>query len=134
VSRAFLRGSRQALEEINGRDLSKERWIILMIDAKEVAERSVTVALGITEEGRKVVLGLQEGDTENWQVCKDLLQSLVDRGLSPTANLLFVLDGSKALKKAVRKMFGDRVPIQRCVRHKERNVLKYRKSSTYPTL
>jgi transposase-like protein len=125
VSRAFVRGSRKALDAINGRDLSKESWIAVLIDSVSFGERVVTVAMGITRLGGKVILGLKEGDTENWEVCKDLLQSLVERGFPVTTKILFVLDGSKALKKAVRKIFGDQVPIQRCVRHKERNVLKY---------
>src|SRR5579875_1681382 len=77
------------------------------------------VALGVTTEGVKVPLGLWEGDTENATVVKALLSDLVDRGLDPAQGMLFVIDGSKALRKAIRKVFGERVPVQRCVRHKE---------------
>jgi putative transposase len=75
--------------------------------------------------GDKIILGLREGDTENWEVVKDLIQSVIDRGLDPAFPYFFVIDGSKALKKAIRKVFGEAPPVQRCVRHKERNILRY---------
>ena len=80
------------------------------------------VALGITTEGVKIPLGLWEGSTENATVATALLSDLVERGLDPEQGMLFVLDGSKALRKAVRSVFGE-VPVQRCLWHKERNVL-----------
>ena len=125
VSKAFVEGSREALDSINGRDLSSYSWISIMIDGIEFAGSCVIVALGITTDGKKLILGLKKGETENWEVCKDLLQDLFDRKLKFDSPILFVLDGSKALKKAVRKVFGDTHPIQRCIRHKERNCLKY---------
>ena len=85
----------------------------------------VIVAMGITEKGKKIIIGIREGSTENWEVCRDLLTSLIDRGLSATEPILFVVDGAKALKKAIIKVMGNKAFIQRCVRHKERNVLKY---------
>lgn len=125
VSNAFKRGSKQALEEINGRDLSSHEWVALMIDGIGFAERLVIAAMGITNKGEKLILGLKEGSSENSEVCKDLLQSLIARGLKHESPFLFVLDGSKALKKAVRLVFGESFPIQRCVRHKERNIIEY---------
>lgn len=125
VSRAFLRGSKQALEEINGRDLTSYDFVSIMVDGIELGNRCVIVALGITDKGKKILIGLREGDTENWEVCKDLFQSLISRGLKTQFPVLFVTDGSKALKKAIRKVFGDSHPVQRCVRHKERNILSY---------
>lgn len=125
VSKAFVKGSRQALDEINSRDLSSHRWLALMIDSLDFAGRAVTVALGITTQGKKLVLGLREGNTENSEIVKDLLSSLIDRGLSREDRFLAVLDGAKALRKGVQMVFGTAVPIQRCIRHKERNVLEY---------
>ncbi len=125
VSKAFVKGSRQALDELNGRDLSDHEWLAIMIDGIEFASRHVIVAIGITTKGRKLVLGLREGDTEDSEIVKDLIQSLIDRGLNREHSFLFVIDGSKALRKAVRQVFGNRCPVQRCVRHKERNVIKY---------
>lgn len=125
VSKAFIRGSKQALDAINSRDLSVYDWAALMIDGIEFAGTCVVAVLGITTKGQKLILGLKRGDSENWEVCKDLLQELISRGLQQDKPFLFVLDGSKALRKAVRKVFGENFPIQRCVRHKERNALKY---------
>jgi transposase-like protein len=123
VSKAFKMGSEKALEEINGRSLSSYSWLAVMIDSVHFAGRAVTVAMGITTLGKKLVLGLREGNTENHEVVKDLLSSLIERGMNrePT---LFVLDGAKALKRGVRQVFSDS-PIQRCIRHKERNILEY---------
>lgn len=94
----------------------------MMIDGIELKGRTNVVALGITTDGVKVPLGLWEGSTENATVATALLSDLVDRGLDPEQGILFVIDGAKALRKAIRTVFGERAPVQRCVRHKERNV------------
>ena len=125
VSKAFVQGSQEALDEINGRDLSPFSFFSIMIDGVEFGGRMVIVAMGITDRGKKLILGLRVGNTENSEVVKDLLQNLIDRGLSKDGQYLFILDGSKALKKGVRAMFGDDCLIQRCIRHKERNICEY---------
>jgi putative transposase len=125
VSKAFVKGSKGILDDINGRSLKEHEWCAVMIDGIEFSSRHVIVALGITAKGKKLVLGLREGDTEDHEVVKDLIQSLIDRGLNREQRFLLVIDGSKALRKAIRKVFGDEWPVQRCVRHKERNALKY---------
>ena len=99
VSQAFVRGSRQALDEINGRNLSSYTWASLMMDGIEFAGSCVVVVMGITCAGEKLILGLKKGDTENAEVCKDLIQELVERGFPTQKPFLFVLDGSKALPK-----------------------------------
>jgi len=81
------------------------------------------VALGITSGGVKIPLGLWEGSTENATVATALLSDLVERGIDTTQGVLCVIDGSKALRTAVRDVLGERAPVQRCVGHKERNVL-----------
>jgi transposase-like protein len=81
------------------------------------------VALGITSDGVKIPLGLWEGSTENATVATALLSDLIERGLDTTQGVLCVIDGSKALRKAIRDVLGERAPVQRCIRHKERNVL-----------
>lgn len=124
VSKAFKRGSLKALDELNGRDLSAQRFVNVMIDGIEFGGRMAVCGLGITKEGKKVVLGLRQGDTENSEVCADFLQSLLERGLSRSP-LLWTLDGSKALRKAVCRVFGQEALVQRCVRHKERNIEGY---------
>ena len=95
---------------------------VLMIDGKEFAGEHVIVALGVDETGKKHILGLVQGSTENSNVVQHLLDDLVERGLDTTRPTLIVLDGSKALRKAVNKTFSDRCPVQRCQIHKRRNV------------
>ena len=125
VSRAFNKTSRQAFESLNSRDLSKDKFSAIMVDGVGFGQRTVIVALGITVRGHKVILGLREGNTENWEVCRDLLESLIDRGLDKEKAYLFVMDGSKALRKGINRVFADRFAVQRCIHHKERNVLGY---------
>jgi transposase-like protein len=106
------------------RQLADLRLAVMMLDGLELKGRMMIVALGITTEGMKVPLGLWEGSTENTTVASALLSDLVERGLDPEQGMLFVLDGSKALRKAVRSVFGE-VPVQRCIWHKERNVMHH---------
>ncbi len=96
---------------------------IVMIDGIHLGDHLVLIALGIDIEGKKQVLGLREGDTENGQVARSLLRDLVERGLDPERARLFVIDGAKALTSAIRKMFGPLAEIQRCQIHKYRNIL-----------
>jgi len=83
------------------------------------------VALGIAADGQKHALGLWDGSTENARVCQDLLANLQSRGLRTDRSLLVILDGSKALRKAVRATFGEAALVQRCQVHKTRNILEY---------
>ena len=125
VSRAFVERTRKALSELMSRRLDDVRLAVLMLDGIELKGRTIIVALGITTEGVKIPLGLWEGSTENATVATALLSDLVDRGLDPEQGMLFVIDGSKALRRAIRSVFGERATVQRCVRHKERNVLEH---------
>ena len=106
------------------RALADLRLAVLMLDAIELKGRCCVVALGITTDGIKVPLGLWDGSTENKTVTAHLLSDLVHRGLDVEQGVLVVLDGSKALRAAVAEVFGP-VPVQRCIRHKERNVLEH---------
>jgi putative transposase len=124
VSRTFVERTRSALAELMGRQLADLRLAVMMLDGLELKGRMMIVALGISTEGIKIPLGLWEGSTENATVATALLSDLVERGLDPEQGMLFVLDGSKALRKAVRSVFGE-VPVQRCIRHKERNVMHH---------
>ena len=96
---------------------------VLMLDGIELKGRCCVVALGIDTDGVKHPLGLWDGSTENATVATTLLANLVERGLDVEQGVLVVIDGAKALRKAVRDVFGADTPVQRCVRHKERNVL-----------
>jgi transposase-like protein len=124
VSRTFVERTRRALGELMSRRLDDVRLAVLMLDGLELTGRTNIVALGITTEGIKIPLGLWEGSTENATVATALLSDLVERGLDPEQGILFVIDGAKALRKAIRAVFGE-APVQRCVRHKERNVLEH---------
>lgn len=123
VSAAFVRASTKALDELNGRDLSQELFVAVFLDGLGVAETTLVIAMGVTVQGQKVVLGLREGHTENATVVTELLSSLLERGLALTERFLAVIDGSKALRKALLDRWKGRVEIQRCQAHKKRNVL-----------
>ncbi len=94
----------------------------MMLDGLEIADRVHVVALGITTDGVKIPLGLWEGSTENATLARTLLADLVDRGLDPDQTILFVIDGGKALRKAIKDVFGEHALVHRCHRHKEKNV------------
>lgn len=125
VSREFVARTRENLNALMGRRLDDVRLAVMMIDGIDLKGRTNVVALGITTEGVKIPLGLWEGSTENATVATALLSDLVERGLDPEQGILFVIDGSKALRKAIRTVFGSQAPVQRCVRHKERNLLEH---------
>jgi len=123
TSRSFVAGTRAALDELLARDLSDIELAVLMIDGIELADMTHVVALGITVDGTKIPLSLREGSTENATIATALLADLVDRGLRLDDRQLFVLDGAKALRKAVKDVAGPRALVQRCRIHKQRNVL-----------
>jgi len=122
VSRHFVRATANQLRELCERRLEELNLVAVLIDGIEFAGQTLIVALGVEENGSKHVLGLWQGATENTTVSKALLEDLVARGLDPERRYLFVLDGSKALRAAVDKVFGARAEVQRCQIHKRRNV------------
>lgn len=122
VSRRFVTGTKKALDELVGRDLTGVQAAVLMIDGVDFAGQMCVVALVVAADGTKVPVGLRLGDTENRTVVTALLADLVDRGLGFEQGLLVVVDGAKALASAVRSVFGDHALIQRCQVHKRRNV------------
>jgi putative transposase len=124
VSREFIGRTREHLDALMSRDLADVRLAALMVDGIELKGRCCIVALGVSTDGVKLPLGLWDGSTENKTVTAHLLADLVSRGLDVEQGVLVVLDGSKALRAAVDEVFGP-VPVQRCIRHKERNVLDH---------
>jgi len=122
VSEMFIEKTRTALEELMARRLDDVRLAVMMLDGLEIAGRVHVVALGISTDGVKIPLGLWEGSTENATLARQLLADLVDRGLDPGQAILFVLDGGKALRRAIKDVFGEHALVHRCHRHKERNV------------
>ncbi len=125
VSREFVSRTREHLIELMSRALGDVRLAALMLDGIELKGRCCVVALGIDTDGVKHPLGLWDGSTENATVATTLLANLVERGLDVEQGVLVVLDGAKALRKAVRDVLGVHTPVQRCIRHKERNVLDH---------
>jgi len=122
VSELFIERTGTALGELMSRRLDDTRLAVMMLDGLQIADRTHVVALGISTEGVKIPLGLWEGSTENATLVSMLLADLVDRGLDPEQAILFVIDGGKALRKAIRDVFGEHALVHRCHRHKERNV------------
>jgi putative transposase len=122
VSELFIERTRTALGELMARRLDDVRLAVMMLDGLEIADRTHVVALGISTEGVKIPLGLWEGSTENATLARTLLADLVDRGLDAGQAILFVIDGGKALRKAIKDVFGEHALVHRCHRHKERNV------------
>ncbi len=125
VSRRFVAQTAAQLEQWRGRSLADLDLVALLVDGLHVRDHCLVVALGIDATGQKHVLGLWDGATENAALCQSLLANLQSRGLRTDRSLLVILDGSTALHKAVRQMWGEAALIQRCQVHKMRNVLDH---------
>jgi putative transposase len=123
VSRETIEAGERLLKDLAERDFSKLDILAIWIDGVQLGSYHVICAVGVDAGGHKHVLGLREGATENAVVASALLADLVARGLDPKRRRLFVIDGSKALRKAIDEVFGDGTPVQRCRNHKLRNVL-----------
>jgi len=122
VSERFVIGTQRRLAELMTRDLRGRSLVVLMIDGVHFADHVILAAVGIDHNGAKQVLGLREGATENAAACKALLADLIERGLAVNRCIVVVIDGAKALHRAVTDTFGERALIQRCQQHKKRNV------------
>lgn len=125
VSRRMVRATARKVEELFTRSLTTLELPVLMIDGVDVGGHTVIIALGIDNKGGKHILGLRQGATENTTVAKGLLEELVERGLDVERPMLVVIDGAKALRKAIRDVLGEQTPVQRCTVHKKRNVLEH---------
>ncbi len=125
VSREFIAASADQLQALCERRLEGLEILIIYIDGIRFAGHHVMVALGVDPTGKKHLLGVREGASENATVVTELLADLVARGLDPKQRRLFVIDGSKALRAAIERVFGARVPVQRCRAHKLRNVREH---------
>jgi transposase-like protein len=125
VSRRFVAKTTAQLAAWQTASLDALDLVGLLIDGVHIGEHCLIVALGIAADGQKHALGLWDGSTENARVCQDLLANLQGRGLRTDRSLLVILDGSKALRKAVRATFGEAALVQRCQVHKTRNILEY---------
>ena len=134
VSRRFVALSQRQLTTCLSRPLSALALQVVMIDGIDYHDHAILVALGIDARGTKHVLGVREGTTENSTVAGALLSDLVDRGLSADQPLLFVIDGGKAIWKAIRRVFGTSGVVQRCQVHKLRNVLEHLPEELRPSV
>ena len=122
VSRLWIKAGKKLVGELRSREIASVDWIALMLDGIVLSkDQTAVVAVGVASDGTKHVLDFEPGNTENYEVCRDLMSRIVERGFVTSRRLLAVLDGSSALKKAVVKFFPDAI-IQRCLVHKERNI------------
>jgi putative transposase len=122
VSRRFVTAMEKTLAQLMSRSLSDLDVAVVMIDGIDVDHQCCVAALVITTDGNKIPVGILLGDTENKTVVTELLSDLVCRGLRFEEGILCVIDGAKALAAAIKKVFGDRVRIQRCTIHTPRNL------------
>lgn len=134
ISEHFIEASRAKLQKMMERRLDKTRLCALLIDATPFQGQQIVAALGIDEYGRKTILGIRQGATENATVVGELLGDLVERGLDFSEPRLYILDGGKALSAAVKKHAGESAAIQRCQVHKRRNVLDHLTDEQKPAI
>lgn len=133
VSRRFVALSAEQLRQWLSRRIEVAAPVV-MIDGIHFEERVVLVALGFDAQGKKHVLGIREGSTEKTQVVRALLSDLIDRGLDADAPRLWVIDGAKALRRALTETFGETALVQRCQEHKRRNVLDHLPEDLYASV
>jgi putative transposase len=132
ISEHFIEASRTKLKEMLERKLDKLKLCALLIDATPFAGQQMVAVLGISQDGRKTILGIRQGATENATVVGELLGDLANRGLDFSEPRLYLLDGGKALSSAVKKYAGESAAIQRCQVHKRRNVLDHLRDEQKP--
>ena len=125
TSRRFVALSQEQLRQWLSRSLEQLDLPVVMIDGIHFRDRIILVALGIDAQGNKHILGLREGSTESTRVVRSLLSELIERGLDGERARLWVIDGGKALRKAIVEIFGATALIQRCQEHKRRNVIDH---------
>jgi transposase-like protein len=125
VSRRFVAETKRRVENELTRPLDELEVAVLFVDGIVVDQKSLVVALGVDRTGKKHVLGLRLGSTENGTLCTELLQDILSRGLKLTPRVLCVVDGGAGIRKALRDVLGDTALVQRCQLHKMRNVESY---------
>jgi transposase-like protein len=134
VSRRFVTLSRSRMVAFLGRSLAELDLRVIFIDGKVFKAHTLVIAMGVDSTGKQHVLGVREGATENTRVFTALLADLVQRGLSSEQPMLFVIDGAKALRQAIRDVFGHSAWVQRCQVHKRRNVLEHLPEQLRPSV
>ena len=134
VSRRFIRASARQMETLLTRNLAGQDIVAVFLDGKSVAEEALVIAVGITLTGEKVLLGVVQTATENARALTEFLQTLVTRGLRPETGLLWIVDGGKGLRAAIRAVAGETAVVQRCQWHKRENVVSYLPKSRQPVV
>ncbi|MGH8848716.1 MAG: IS256 family transposase [Polaromonas sp.] len=132
VSRRFIARTTSALAELMAKDLTGLTICAIFADGIEEADHTMVCALGLDIQGRKHLLGLVEGSSENKAVCCSLFAGLVERGLDFSGGILLVIDGGKGLRSAAREVFGAHGLIHRCRAHKRRNVIDHLPKEVQP--
>jgi transposase-like protein len=132
ISRRYIHATARKLRTLQERRLEQDTFVALVLDGKRFAADTLVVALGLTSRGEKRLLGFVQTGTENAVACAALLRGLVERGLRVTDGLLVVLDGSKGLRRAVHEVFGAHAQVQRCVWHKQENVVAHLPKAQQP--
>ena len=125
VSKEFIEQSSEKLKQFENRDINEHDFVALFIDGKYLAKEQIIIVLGVTIKGDKIPIGFVQAATENSTVIKELLGSLIERGLNYRDGLLCIIDGSKGIRKAIKEIFGVYAVIQRCQWHKRENVISY---------
>ena len=123
ISRKAVEASAEQLKQLQERRWENAEILVIYIDGQRFGEHHILSAVGVDVEGKKHILGIESGATENAASVKRLLTHLRDHGLPTDRKYLFVIDGAKALRAAIEEVFGDDQPVQRCRNHKLRNVL-----------
>jgi len=125
VSKRFRKWSAAYLEKLQNRRLEGHDFVAIFIDGKAYAKDGIVIAMGITMDGQKIMLGLEQMNAENARSVIQFFNKLIERGLCYEQGLLFIVDGSKGLIKAIEERFKDEAMIQRCQQHKKENVTSY---------
>jgi transposase-like protein len=125
LSRKFKKSSGKQLQQLQARSLAEHDIVAIFIDAKRYADDGIIVGLGVTMDGRKIVLGIEQMHSENGRAIEQWLERLVERGLKFERGILFIIDGSKGIKKAIERKFSVYALTQRCRWHKRENIVAY---------
>ncbi len=134
VSRSFIERTEEKLKEFENRSIAHQDFVAIFIDGKYLSKEQIIICLGVTVTGDKIPLCFIQAATENAGPIKDMLERLKERGLDYSNGLLFVIDGSKGIRKAVEESFGNKAFIQRCQWHKQENILKYLPEKHHETI
>lgn len=125
LSKRFKSKTTDTLRQLQERPLSEYDIVVVFVDAKRYADDGLLVALGVTLDGHKLVLGIEHIHSENAKAIEQWIDRLIERGLKFEEGILFIIDGSKGIKKAIERRLGDYALIQRCHWHKRENVIAY---------